>query len=167
MDPGMYFENNDPYFREAEDKVIDDELLSLSQATKLIYQSVSGEKEDEMFYQILIDQAPTSHEKEVIRDIQNDERKHNQILRQIYNDITGKMINNHNMVMTYDFQIKDYGTHLQQALFGELAAVKKYRKIMATLTGNNYTLLMSILSDELRHASMYNYLLNIQKDRHA
>lgn len=166
MDPRMYFENNDLYFREVEDIATDDELLSLSQAIKLIYQSVAGEKEDEMFYQILIDQAPTSHEKEVIRDIQNDERKHNQLLRQIYNDITGKMINQ-NMHMTYDSQVKDYDTNLKKALFGELAAVRKYRKIMATLTGNNYTLLMSIMSDELRHASMYNYLLNIQKDHRA
>lgn len=166
MDPRMYFENNDLYFRKVEDIATDDELLSLSQAIKLIYQSVAGEKEDEMFYQILIDQAPTSHEKEVIRDIQNDERKHNQLLRQIYNDITGKMINQ-NMHMTYDSQVKDYDTNLKKALFGELAAVRKYRKIMATLTGNNYTLLMSIMSDELRHASMYNYLLNIQKDHRA
>lgn len=166
MDPRRYFENNDLYFRKAEDIVTDDELLSLSQAIKLIYQSVAGEKEDEMFYQVLIEQAPTSHEKEVIHGIQNDEKKHNQLLRQIYNELTGEMVN-HNMPMTYDFPSKDYHTNLQQALFGELAAVKKYRKIMATLTGNNYTLLMAIMSDELRHASMYNYLLNIQKDRHA
>lgn len=54
----------------------------------------------------------------------------------------------------------DYKTNLEKALFGELEAVKKYRKIMAQMpSGNSYTLLMSIMTDEIRHASKYNFLI--------
>ena len=37
-----------------------------------------------MFYDILIEQAPTDKEKNIIKSIRNDERKHNQILRELY-----------------------------------------------------------------------------------
>ena len=40
-----------------------------------------------MFYDTLIKQAPT--EKEIIRSIRDDERKHNQILRDLYYNFTG------------------------------------------------------------------------------
>ena len=45
--------------------------------------------EDKMFYDTLINQAPTEKEKEIIRSIRNDERKHNQILRRLYYEFTG------------------------------------------------------------------------------
>ena len=55
----------------------------------------------------------------------------------------------------------DYKSNLEKALFGELDAVVKYRKILGTMpNGNSYTLIMSIMTDELRHASKYNFLIN-------
>ena len=57
-----------------------------------------------------------------------------------------------------------YKENLEKALFGELDAVVRYRKILGTMpSGNSYTLLMSIMTDELRHASKYNYLIHIAK----
>ena len=54
---------------------------------------------------------------------------------------------------------KDYKSNLEKALFGELDAVVKYRKIMGTMpSGNSYTLIMSIMTDELRPVS-YTHLL--------
>ena len=54
----------------------------------------------------------------------------------------------------------DYKSNLEKALFDELDAVAKYRKILGTMpSGNSYTLLMSIMTDELRHASKYNFLI--------
>ena len=50
---------------------------------------------------------------------------------------------------------------IEKAFFGELNAVVKYRKILGTMpSGNGYTLLMSIMTDELIHANKYNYLIN-------
>jgi len=58
-------------------------------------------------------------------------------------------------------QNMDYKSNLEKALFGELDAVSKYRKIMGVMpNGNSYTLLMSIMTDELCHANKYNYLIH-------
>ena len=58
----------------------------------------------------------------------------------------------------------DYKSNLEKALFGELDAVSKYRKILGTMpSGSSYTLLMSIMTDELRHASKYNFLIQNTK----
>ena len=55
---------------------------------------------------------------------------------------------------------------LEKALFGELNAVVKYRRIMGTMpSGNSYTLLMSIMTDELRHANKYNFLIHNAKQK--
>lgn len=60
-----------------------EEIITLNQAIESIKQSVSGEREDELFYDNLINQAPTEKKKEIIRSIRDDEIKHNQILNSI------------------------------------------------------------------------------------
>lgn len=42
---------------------------TLNQVTALIKQSVWDKKEDEMFYEILIEQAPTDKEKDIIKRV--------------------------------------------------------------------------------------------------
>ena len=137
-----------------------DELITLNQAIGLIKQSVGDEKEDELFYDTLISQAQTEKEKEIIRSIRDDERKHNQILRKLYFDFTGQIIQPSMSVPSINTNLS-YQENLEKALFGELNAVSKYRKIMGTMpSGDSYTLLMSIMTDELKHASKYNFLIN-------
>ena len=59
-----------------------------------------------------------------------------------------------------------YEENLEKALFGELDEVVKYRKILGTMpSGRAYTLIMSILTDELRHASKYNYLIHMASEQ--
>lgn len=116
-------------------------------------------KEDEMFYDILIEQAPTEKEKNIIKSIREDERKHNQILRRLYYEFTGQVLPI-DILTNEQKNNMDYKSNLEKALFGELDAVAKYRKILGTMpSGNSYTLLMSIMTDELRHASKYNFLI--------
>ena len=137
-----------------------DELITLNQAIELIRQSVGNEREDEIFYDNLIKQAPTEEEKEIIRSIRDDEKKHNKILRDLYYNFTGQMVPPNMVSPNVDTNLK-YKDNLEKALFGELEAVKKYRRIMGTMpSGNSYTLVMSIMTDELRHASKYNYLIH-------
>ena len=163
-----YYNIYNPYYRTNElnyrssgmQSMGNEEIITLNQAIELIRQSVGDEKEDEMFYDTLIKQAPTEKEKEIIRNIRDDERKHNQILRELYYNFTGQMISVDNSNSESNNNM-DYRTNLEKALFGELDAVKKYRKIMAQMpSGNSYTLLMSIMTDELRHASKYNFLIH-------
>lgn len=138
-----------------------DELITLNQAIELIRQSVGNEREDEVFYDNLIKQAPAEEEKELIQSIRDDEKKHNKILRDLYYNFTGQMVPP-NMVTTPDVNTnQSYKENLKKALFGELDAVKKYRRILGTMpSGNSYTLLMAIMTDELGHASKYNYLIH-------
>lgn len=83
-------------------------------------------------------------DKEIITTIRNDERKHNKILRDLYYNFTGQMIQA-DMFTTSINTISRYQENLEKALFGELDAVVKYRKILGTMpSGNSYTLIMSI-----------------------
>lgn len=140
-----------------------EEIITLNQAIELIRNSVGDEREDEMFYDTLIKQAPTEKEKEIIRSIKNDERKHNQILRRLYYEFTGGLLPRDNSKNVANNTMK-YKANLEKALFGELGAVEKYRRIMGAMPNkNSYTLLMSIMTDELRHANKYNFLIHNAK----
>ena len=140
-----------------------EEIITLNQAIELIRNSVGDEKEDEMFYDTLIKQAPTEKEKEIIRSIRNDEKKHNQILRRLYYEFTGGLLPRDNSKNVANNTMK-YKENLEKALFGELGAVEKYRRIMGAMPNkNSYTLLMSIMTDELRHANKYNFLIHNAK----
>ncbi|WP_054973831.1 ferritin family protein [Paenibacillus sp. A3] len=57
----------------------------------MILQSISGEKQDELFYNYLIRQAPTEQQKQVIAGIRDDERKHNRMFRSMYTQLTGRI----------------------------------------------------------------------------
>lgn len=164
-----YYSSSYPYYRNEvwENKnensnIVEEEVISLNQAIELIRKSIMDEKEDEMFYSMIIDQAPTQKEKSMIMDIREDERKHNQILRKLYYEFTGETLPDESVQVSS--QSNNYLSNLEKALFGELDAVKKYRKIMGVMpSGSSYTLLMSIMTDELRHASKYNFLISTAK----
>ena len=159
----QYYGFKGPDYRSSEPQNGSGEIITLYQAIGLIKQSVGDEKEDEMFYDTLIKQAPTEKEKDIIRSIRDDERKHNQILRRLYYEFTGQMLLADTVTNVPNSNM-DYKSNLEKALFGELDAVAKYRKIMGTMpSGNSYTLLMSIMTDELRHANKYNFLINNAK----
>ena len=151
---GYNFRNSESF------NIYNEEIITLNQAIESIRKSVGDEKEDELFYTNLIEQAPTEKEKEIIRSIRDDERKHNQILRNLYYSFTGQIIQSDISMPNIDTSLS-YKENLEKALFGELNAVVRYRRIMGTMpSGNSYTLLMSIMTDELRHANKYNFLIN-------
>ena len=79
-------------FRTMNSNVNNEEIITLAQGVDLIRQSVSDEREDEMFYDSLIKKARTEQEKKIITEIRDDERKHNRILREVYFNLTGQMV---------------------------------------------------------------------------
>lgn len=138
--------------------VVDDELISLDKAVEGLLNSIKNEKEDEFFYTNLIEMAP-DYAKDTISSIRDDETRHNEILRFVYSNITGEVAKNSDE----NVQIQEitYAEGLEKAFFDEIAAVKKYRRIMGAMPNTKlHTLLMSIMTDELRHASLYNYLIH-------
>jgi rubrerythrin len=165
--PNQYYGGfNDYNFKNNNEPIVNlysEEIINLSQAIELIKQSVGDEREDELFYDALINQAQTEQEKEIIKSIRDDERKHNQILRKLYYNFTGQVIQVDTEYMATSNNLS-YKEQLEKALFGELNAVVKYRRRMGTMpNGESYTLLMSIMTDELRHASKYNFLIHNAK----
>lgn len=135
---------------------------TLEEALSLVKKAVEGEREDEMFYDYLLSVAPTQEQKEIITTIRNDERKHNKMFRQIYRDFTGQEV-----AIPSDVSFnrpRSYIEGIKKALFGELSAVERYRDIRAGMPTRYYRdMVFEILTDELKHATKYNYILNINR----
>ncbi len=166
MNPNYYNMYNKYYgegklnYRHSDSQMNSEEIIDFIQAVELIKQSIDDEKEDEMFYETLIEQAPTQKEKDIIKSIKDDEVRHNQILKDLYHNFTGEMIESTSLPKEITEKL-DYTANLEKALFGELDAVEKYRRILGIMpSGDSYTLIMSNMTDELRHANKYNFLIH-------
>ncbi len=134
------------------------------EALNLIQSSVEGEKADAMFYEWLINNIPAKNLlpsevqniKDTIESIRNDELGHNVTYKNMYRQLAQKEpeVKEEKFIPPANFL-----EGIQKALYGELNAVKKYRTIMAGLPGNYYRdQVFNILTDELRHANLYNYI---------
>lgn len=126
-------------------------------ALRLMRDAVQGEKADREFYEYLISVAPTEEDKEIITSIRNDEIRHNQMFKTMYKQLTGQDItdtNGETFVRPASFE-----EGVRDALKGELRAVEKYRDIRKGLPYRYYRdQVFEILTDELKHASLYNYI---------
>jgi len=132
----------------------------LQEALEGIKKAVQSEKENELFYDYLISEAPTNEEKEIIGSIRDDERRHKELFRNIYGDLTGIEVT---IGEEESFEKpKSYLDGIKKALFGELRAVEKYRAIRKGLISRLYRdILFDIITDEIKHASKYNYLFTL------
>lgn len=132
----------------------------LQLSLQLIKEAVADEREDQLFYEYLISVAPTNEEKLIIASIRDEERRHNKLFKMIYKDITGQEappVNGEDVQRP-----KSYKDGLVKALFGELAAVEKYRVIRQGLPNTYYRdILFNIITDEMKHSAKYNYLYTL------
>lgn len=121
--------------------------------------AVLDEKHDELFYERLMKIAP-EEDKKIIQSIADDEKIHNKIFRKAYLMITGIPL-----PINVDENVKidmssNYLEMLESALMGELNAVKEYRKLTAYAPSKDISnMIMYPLTDEIRHANLYNYLI--------
>ena len=134
-----------------------DITMNQAEADRLIENAVQGEAEDRQFYQYLISAAPSAKDRSIIAGIRDDEMKHYQMFRQIYNDLTGN-----SLPVLRDVPVGrpvSYCAGLQKALMGEQNAVAKYRRILyAMMDRRHINMMTEIITDELRHLGLYNYL---------
>lgn len=123
--------------------------------------SVRDEKGDVLFYDYLISIAPDD-DREVIREIREDEKKHEEMLRELYASYTG---NEHEDEGEAAFEKPmDYYEGLRMAFFGEIAAAERYRDVRAGLPDMFHRdMVFEIIIDEMEHADKFNYLLNMNK----
>ncbi|MEG0775108.1 ferritin-like domain-containing protein, partial [Clostridium sp.] len=137
---------------------------TLDEALKLAKQAVQGEREDELFYDYLICIAPSKEEKDIIKSIRDDERKHNKMFRAMYKYYTGEDIRT-SKDEGFDKPCS-YIDGIKKALFGELSAMERYRIIRAGLPDRYFRdMAFEILTDEMKHATKYNYILNLNLER--
>jgi rubrerythrin len=130
---------------------------NVPEALKLIREAVAGETEDRMFYQYLIENAASEEDKEIIKGIRDDEISHFNLFRQVYSQLTGQMPPPPQDV-TFE-KPESYCEGIKRAVRGEQNAVKKYRRILYALQDRvQINILTGIITDELRHGILYNYL---------
>lgn len=130
---------------------------NLNNALMLIQQAVAGENEDRLFYTWLIENAPTNEDKQIISGIRDNEISHFGMFRSIYYDLTGRTVP---PVQGETFTPPaTYCDGLKRALMGEQNAVIKYRHILYALQSRvHINMLTEIITDEIRHGILYNYL---------
>lgn len=137
---------------------------SLEQALSLAKQAVQGEREDELFYDYLISVAPSDEEVEIIESIRDDERKHNKMFKAIYKYYTGEEIET-SMDVNFE-KPRSFIDGVKKAFFGELSAMERYRIIRAGMPDRYFRdMVFEILTDEMKHATKYNYILNLNLER--
>lgn len=134
-------------------------VCAFPEALELIVEAVASEREDELFYDYLLSVAPLE-QRDIITGIRDDERKHFLLFRQLYWELTGEEIPEGD---GEEFQRpRSYCDGITRAIFGELAAVEKYRKILFGLEFLPYrNILTEIYTDELKHATKWNYLFTL------
>lgn len=130
---------------------------NLQGALELIQLALSGESEDRMFYSWLIDQSPSEEDIQIISGIRDNEIGHYALFRQLYYELTGLTVP---QVPGEEFiPPASYCDGLANALLGEQNAVQKYRKILYAMQDRvHINLLIEIITDEIRHGILYNYL---------
>jgi len=130
----------------------------------LIQQSIEGEKSDALFYEWLINNIPidilTESQAKSINDtiisIREDEISHNKMFKKMYKQLTGM---DAKPVEEEFVPPENFVEGILKALNGELNAVKRYREIMNGMPNLYFRdKVFNILTDELRHGSLYNYI---------
>ena len=135
---------------------------NIQQALSLIEDAVKGETEDRLFYQYMIGIAPSSQDKDIIAGIRDDEMKHFQMFRQLYTELTGAPVPEGQQA-SFE-RPASYCAGLYKALMGEQNAVVRYRKILYAMRDRRHiNMLVEIITDELRHFGLYNYLYSKNK----
>src|SRR3954449_11207946 len=130
---------------------------AFQQSLKLIAEAVQGEKEDQIFYDYLIANAPTQEQKEIITTIRNDEIRHNQLYKKMYKELTGQ-----DVILEKEEEFvppTSFEQGIKKAILGEMKAMEKYRVIRQGLPHRYHRdIVFSILTDELKHGTLYNLI---------
>ena len=136
---------------------------NLNTAITMIKNSINDEAEDAAMYEALINVAPNEEAKKIIQDIRDDEKIHNKLLREIFSEITGVVLPQN--LETAAYPKLTYIDGIKKAFMGELKAVEKYREILTYMpTKELYNKILYIMTDEMKHAIKYNYLITMYKE---
>ena len=125
---------------------------------ELIAQSICEERKAINMYETLEKQAQQSYEKQHLLSILDDERKHEQLLFDIYRMLFHSVPN----VCEFDpLVIEDYFMGLQKALLDEMMAIAPYRIILSGLPNMRVyqDMMYEIITDEQKHTDKLNFII--------
>nr|WP_312216343.1 hypothetical protein [Clostridioides sp.] len=138
--------------------------LQLEKSIYTIGNSVESEERINRYYQWLIDNIPKTelspdqiaHIRNILQSIQEDRINHNNIFTNIYYQLSGNPV----VIVEKEFaEPKNFKTEIENELFRTLESIKRNRTIMFGIPSLQYRdLIFTIISDEIRHASFYNYI---------
>lgn len=159
-----YMSKSCPY-KQYSDYGMDFSRDSFYNALNLIKEAVQDERADELKYDYFMKMARSEHEVSMIKSIRDDERNHRKWFREIYNYYTGKEIE-----ATDGEEFDKPATYLDgisNSVIGELNAVEKYRFIREGLPSRLFRdVLFRVITDEMKHATKYNLILNLHALHH-
>lgn len=141
---------NDDYFDNYEGKL-----------PSLLKEAMKDEKADYKKYRKMSEMTDNKEIIEQIRFAYEDEAKHYDMFREIYEDVTGKDIQ---IMAPEQENINRFIDAVKSSINGELAAVELYREIRAILKGKRHRdMLYEIITDEQEHATRFVYLYSMLK----
>lgn len=131
----------------------------LKEAIEIIKKLINCFDDNKKAYALLLSLTNNDDDIKIIEDIMAEEIKHNKILRNIYYELTGKKIADTRASM-YKDNLLNYKKNLQKSLERELHELRWYKKVMAAMPDRTKSLaIMDIITNKLKHANLYNYLL--------
>ena len=144
------------------------EIISFNQAINMIRKNINNYGNEEIFYNELIKNISDKKIEKIVKDIREDDRKHNRFLKEVYSNLTGQMVPIDNYqtpnISKDEKKEHDISEQLEIILFDKLDNVVKLRKILSVMpNGVNYTLMFAILTDELKNSTKINYLIHMNK----
>ncbi len=129
---------------------------NLDEALKLIEKAVMGEAHDVKFYEMLM-KLCGKEDNDIFEKIIADERKHGQLFRTIYCELTG-----HVLPKAPEEKVtppKSCCEGIQMAILEELEAASKYRIILYAMQDRRHiNMMVEIITDEQNHAQKLNLL---------
>ncbi|MFD3157762.1 ferritin-like domain-containing protein [Haloimpatiens sp. FM7330] len=140
------------------------QFASLKEALSLIVEPVYKEQEEEFLYEYLIDNAPNEDEKNIIKSIRDDERKHKNMIRKFYKFFTDKDIPesenvNFKKPQSYIDGVKIAALKKHKSIEQH---IKLYKLIIQSLSNQNFiNMAFEILQEEQKHAIEYNFILSM------
>ncbi|GIM46868.1 hypothetical protein DNHGIG_24170 [Collibacillus ludicampi] len=124
----------------------------------LLNESIRDERMAQQFYGELFQFAITPFERSMIQHAFVDERKHEQMLLQVYRNLEGR---DPELPHVRAPEVREFTEGVKKAFLDELEAQETYREMMLLVSGEAYALrdyLFEIWSDEVEHAQRFTYI---------
>ena len=145
-----------------------DEIISFSQGVYLLKNMLNEAERKTFKLNHLLSLTNSESEKVLINQILDNHRVHDRILKDVYYRISGQMINgnfgNSNIVDDKVAGDKKYDELLKEILYDKFDCIVKLRRILSVMPGGDlYTLIMSVLTDEVINTDKILLILNSVK----